>query len=123
MMISNTSTIISYTWNYFFACLCILIIQLLIWLIYSQCYSIMLRDKYSNSFSRQSRQYFVRRTIYEHKNVDLLVRLRQQSTRLLPYAHIIVSTMSNGKQHPDGNKHNNRCTSSRVIDRHDENIY
>lgn len=89
MMISNTPTLTSYTWTYFVACLCILLFLLIIWLVYVLFYQTLFKSSWKYFYRVPDEQYFVRRSINENRNLDILVRIREQSQRLLPYRHII----------------------------------
>ncbi|CAF1240120.1 unnamed protein product [Rotaria sordida] len=89
MMISNTATLTSYTFTYFLACIFILIFMIILWMIYVIFYE-KIYKKYSKYFFQLKKEtFFVPRSINDNINFEMLVKIREQSQRLLPYQHII----------------------------------
>lgn len=108
-MISNTATLTSYANTYFLACLIMLMFMFILWAIYVMFHEKIAR-KYSKNFRQFNKQtFFVRRTITDHMNFEMLVKIREQSSKLLPYRPISVrladgSEYGNNQEQIDGLK-------------------
>ncbi|CAF4316835.1 unnamed protein product [Rotaria sp. Silwood2] len=89
MMISNTSTLTSYTFTYFLACIFILILMIILWIIYVIFYEKIYKKYWKYFFQLKKETFFVRKSINDNINFEMLVKIREQSQKLLPYKHII----------------------------------
>lgn len=79
-MISNTPIITNYLFNYFLACIFILILLLILWIIFDKKIVVLKKEK-----------CFVERIINDNnKNLEVLVQIREQSQKLLPYQNKII---------------------------------
>jgi hypothetical protein len=79
-MISNTAILTNYTFNYFLACIFILILLFIIWIIY-----VIFYEKIWKKNSKKKETFFSQRSINDNINFEMLVKIREQSQRLLPY--------------------------------------
>ncbi|CAF1161654.1 unnamed protein product [Adineta steineri] len=87
LMISNTPTLTSYTFNYFFNCILILILMFILWINY-----VIFHEKiYRKIFVQLKKEtFFVHRPINDHINFEMLVKIREQSQKLLPYRYLLI---------------------------------
>ena len=90
-MISNTPTVTSYTFSYFGMSACILAVMMLHWMVHVVVVEQVFRTYWKYSLRVNSETFFRARTINERVDLQTLVRLRQQSTRLLPYPGLLSS--------------------------------
>jgi hypothetical protein len=95
-MISNTATLPNYLFNYFLACIFILIFMLILWIGYVIFYERIFPKYLKNFFRIKTEKFFNRRSIHENINFEILVKIREQSHRLLPYKQLI--SMENNQQ-------------------------
>jgi len=83
-MISNTSTLTSYTFNYFLNCIFILVLMFILWII-----SVIFYQKILPKYSKKE-NFFQQRIIHDNINFEILVKIREQSHQLLPYKDKII---------------------------------
>ena len=88
-MISNTATLPNYLFNYLLACILISIVMLISWLIYVFFYDQIFPKYFPKLFQMKQKTYFTQRMISENNNFEILVQIRAQSNRLLPYQTLI----------------------------------
>ncbi|CAF4701567.1 unnamed protein product, partial [Rotaria sp. Silwood1] len=89
IMISNTATLTSYTFTYFFACILILILMIILWILYIIFYEKILKKYWKYFFQLKNENFFQQKSINNNINFEILVKIREQSYRLLPYKHMI----------------------------------
>jgi hypothetical protein len=70
--------------------------MLILWIIYVIFYEQIFPKYLKNIFQIKTQNYFYRRSIHENINFEILVKIREQSHRLLPYKHLI--TMKNARK-------------------------
>ncbi|CAF1029230.1 unnamed protein product [Adineta steineri] len=87
LMISNTPTLTSYTFNYFFNCILILILMFILWINYVIFYEKIYRKIF---VQLKKENFFVHRPINDHINFEMLVKIREQSQKLLPYRYLLI---------------------------------
>ncbi|CAF1020143.1 unnamed protein product [Adineta ricciae] len=83
MVISNTPTLTSYTFNYLLACILILIVMCVFWVVYVIFSEKILRKYWKNFFQSKRESFFVKRSINDHMNFEMLVKIREQSQNSL----------------------------------------
>jgi hypothetical protein len=88
-MISNTPTLISYTFNYYLACIIILILMIISWIIYVIVYEKILKKRWKYFFEMKKEKFFEKRSINDKINFEMLINIREQSQKLLPYKYLI----------------------------------
>ncbi|CAF0956607.1 unnamed protein product [Adineta steineri] len=87
LMISNTPTLTSYTFNYFFNCILILILMFILWINYVIFYEKIYRKIF---VQLKKENLFVYRPINDHIDFEMLVKIREQSQKLLPYRYLLI---------------------------------
>ncbi|CAF1064916.1 unnamed protein product [Adineta steineri] len=87
LMISNTPTLTSYTFNYFFNCILILILMFILWINYVIFYEKIYRKIF---IQLKKENFFVHRPMNGHINFEMLVKIREQSQKLLPYRYLLI---------------------------------
>jgi hypothetical protein len=92
MMISNTPTLTSYTFNYFLDCILILILMFILWIIYVIFHERIFKKYWKYFLQLKKETFFIRRSINDNMNFEMLVKIREQSQRLLPYRHMSPRT-------------------------------
>ena len=87
---SNTPTLPSYLFGYFLAWIFLLIVMTLLWIGYALFYEQILPKYVRNYFRQQREKFFTHRPINDSMNVEILMKIREQSSRLLPYKNLVT---------------------------------
>ena len=91
MMISNTATLTNYTFTYFIACIFMLIFMFILWIIYVIFYEKIFKEHWNHFLHIKKDSFFIQRSINRNNsiNFEMLVKIREQSQKLLPHKHVI----------------------------------
>ncbi|CAM4939242.1 unnamed protein product [Rotaria socialis] len=89
LMISNTATLTSYTFTYFLACIFILILMVILWIINIIFYEKIYKKYWRYFFQIKKETFFTPRSTNDHISFKMLVKIREQSQKLLPYKYLI----------------------------------
>ncbi len=73
--------------------------MVILWIIFVIFYEKILQKYYRNFFSLKKENFFRRKLINDNINFEMLVKIREQSEKLLPYKDKILKNSSKLQQH------------------------